>query len=82
MRAQLRRDDVDPARRRELLLQALGHLDRQLELVRNRAHELGKLEHELSETRKRARRKIREIDARAEGSFPPPAALETAGDSQ
>ena len=82
VRAQLRRDDVDPARRRELLLQALGHLDRQLELVRNRAHELGKLEHELSETRKRARRKIREIDARAEGSFPPPAALETAGDSQ
>src|SRR6476469_3608968 len=79
VRAQLRRDDVDPARRRELLLQALGHLDRQLELVRNRAHELGKLEHELSETRKRARRKIREIDARAEGSFPPPAALETAG---
>jgi DNA-binding transcriptional MerR regulator len=71
VRAQLRRDDVDPSRRRELLLEALGHIDRQLELVRHRAAELARLEHELSETRKRARRKIREIDARAAGTFPP-----------
>jgi MerR family transcriptional regulator, repressor of the yfmOP operon len=71
VRAQLRRDDVDPARRRELLSEALGHIDRQLELVRHRADELARLEHELSETRKRARRKIREIDARAGGAFPP-----------
>jgi len=82
VRAQLRREDVDPARRRELLQQALGHIDRQLELVRKRAGELAKLEHELSETRKRARRKIREIDARAEGAFPPSHALEPAGGSQ
>jgi MerR family transcriptional regulator, repressor of the yfmOP operon len=71
VRAQLRRDDVDPERRRELLTQALGHIDRQLELVRHRASELAKLEHELSETRKRARRKIRGLDAAKEGSFPP-----------
>jgi DNA-binding transcriptional MerR regulator len=71
VRAQLRREDVPPARRRELLVQALGHIDRQLELVRHRAEELERLEHELSETRKRARRKIRELDARAGGSFPP-----------
>jgi DNA-binding transcriptional MerR regulator len=71
VRAQLRREDVDPERRRELLLQALGHIDRQLALVRKRAGELAKLEHELAETRKRARRKIREIDAQAESSFPP-----------
>jgi DNA-binding transcriptional MerR regulator len=78
VRAQLRRDDVDPARRRELLGEALGHIDRQLELVRNRAGELAKLEHELSETRKRARRKIRELDAQQGGSFPPsPPKLET-----
>jgi MerR family transcriptional regulator, repressor of the yfmOP operon len=81
VRAQLRREDVDPARRRELLQQALGHIDRQLALVRKRAGELSKLEHELSETRKRARRKIREIDARAGGAFPPPA-LEATGESQ
>jgi MerR family transcriptional regulator, repressor of the yfmOP operon len=78
VRAQLRRDDVEPARRRELLNEALGHIDRQLELVRNRAGELQKLEHELSETRKRARRKIRELDAQQGGSFPPsPPKLET-----
>ncbi len=71
LRRQLRREDVDPARRRELLVQALGHIDRQLELVRGRAAELARLEQELSDTRKRARRKIREIDARATASFPP-----------
>jgi DNA-binding transcriptional MerR regulator len=71
VRVQLRRDDVDPERRRELLAEALGHLDRQLALVRHRASELAKLEHELSETRKRVRRKIRGLDAAREGSFPP-----------
>jgi DNA-binding transcriptional MerR regulator len=71
VRAQLRRDDVDPERRRELLNQALGHIDRQLELVRHRASELAKLEHELSETRKRVRRKVRGLDAARDGTFPP-----------
>ncbi len=71
VRAQLRREDVDPARRRELLTEALGHLDRQLALVRRRSEELGKLDEELRETRKRVRRKIREIDAHVAGSFPP-----------
>ena len=65
VRAQLRRDDVDPERRRELLDEALGHIDRQLELVRHRAAELAKLEHELCETRKRVRRKIRELESDA-----------------
>ncbi|MFI4984807.1 MAG: MerR family transcriptional regulator [Solirubrobacterales bacterium] len=81
VRAQLRREDVDPARRRELLGVALGHLDRQLELVRHRAAELGRLDNELSDTRKRVRRKIRELDARAEGAFPPPP-LATTGEPQ
>jgi DNA-binding transcriptional MerR regulator len=80
VRSQLRREDVAPARRRELLLEARGHLDRQLELVRHRAAEIAKLQHELSETRKRVQRKIRELDAQSEGSFPPqpplPAAVE------
>jgi DNA-binding transcriptional MerR regulator len=71
VRAQLRREDVDPARRRELLTEALGHLDRQLTLVRHRAQELEKLHRELDERRKRVRRKIRELDASAGGSFPP-----------
>jgi DNA-binding transcriptional MerR regulator len=66
VRAQLRREDVDGARRRELLNEALGHIDRQLELVRRRAGELAKLETELSETRKRVRRKLREQDQAAD----------------
>jgi DNA-binding transcriptional MerR regulator len=71
VRAQLRRDDVDPERRRELLGEALGHIDRQLELVRHRAAELAKLEHELGETRKRVKRKIRGLDAAREATFAP-----------
>ncbi len=51
VRAQLRRDDVHPERRRELLNEALGHLDRQLELVEHRASELAKLRRELTSTR-------------------------------
>ncbi len=79
VRAQLRAEDVDPARRRELLSEAQGHIDRQLELVRHRVLELGKLEHELCETRKRVRRRIRELDAHAAGEFAPPP-LETTGE--
>jgi DNA-binding transcriptional MerR regulator len=71
VRQQLRRENVDPARRRELLTEALGHIDRQLHLVHRRAAELGKLEEELSETRKRVRRKIRGLDAASDGTFPP-----------
>src|SRR5271168_5269555 len=44
VRAQLRRENVNPARRRELLTEALGHIDRQRDLVHRRAAELGKLE--------------------------------------
>lgn len=82
VRAQLRREDVDPARRRELLTEALGHLDRQLALVRHRASELARLDDELSETRKRVRRKIRELDAHAEGAFPPAPPLEARREPQ
>jgi DNA-binding transcriptional MerR regulator len=75
VRAQLRREDVEPPRRRALLEESLGHIDRQLELVEHRAAELSTLKSELSETRKRVRRKIRELDAHTEGSFPPPAEI-------
>ncbi len=62
VRAQLQREDIEGERRRELLGEALGHIDRQLELVRHRAGELAKLERELGETRRRVKRKIRELD--------------------
>jgi len=71
VRAELRREDVEPPRRRELLTEALGHIDRQLELVRYRAGELAKLQAELCESHKRVQRKIHELDAHTEGSFPP-----------
>jgi MerR family transcriptional regulator, repressor of the yfmOP operon len=77
VRAQLKREDVDPTRRRELLLEAAGHIDRQLELVSHRADELEKLKSELCETRKRVKRRIRELDAQAEGTFPPADAAKT-----
>ena len=81
VRAQLRRENVTPARRRELLVEASGHLDRQLELVRARAAELSKLQDELSETRKRVRRKIRELDAQSDPAFPPePQVASSAGE--
>jgi MerR family transcriptional regulator, repressor of the yfmOP operon len=82
VRAQLQREDVDADRRRELLNEALGHLDRQLQLVRHRAEELARLDDELSETRKRVKRRIRELDAHSEGAFPPPPQLEATGEPQ
>lgn len=65
VRAELRREGVDPRRRRELLLQALGHLDRQIELVEHRASELAKLHEELAATRQTVRRHLREMEVPA-----------------
>jgi DNA-binding transcriptional MerR regulator len=61
VRVQLRRGDVDPKRRQKLLHEALGHIERQLELVRNRVGELTRLERDLSESRGRVKRKLREL---------------------
>jgi DNA-binding transcriptional MerR regulator len=63
VRAELKREDVRPERRRELLEEALGHIDRQLGLVEHRAAELAKLREELCATRRRVKRKIRELDS-------------------
>jgi MerR family transcriptional regulator, repressor of the yfmOP operon len=52
IRAEFRRTE-DPARRGKLLEQALGHLDRQLELVQRRADELAELQRDLAERRTR-----------------------------
>jgi MerR family transcriptional regulator, repressor of the yfmOP operon len=82
VRAQLKRDDVDAPRRRELLGEALGHIDRQLELVRHRASELAKLEQELCDTRKRVKRRLREADAQIGATFAPAPALEISGEPQ
>jgi MerR family transcriptional regulator, repressor of the yfmOP operon len=65
VRAQLRRDDVHPNRRRELLEEALGHIDRQLELVEHRASELAKLRKELANTRRTVLHHLREMEDHA-----------------
>ncbi len=66
LRAQLRQEDVDPQRRAGLLEEALGHIERQLELVHGRQAELAKLEKDLSESRQRVKRKLRELSEEAQ----------------
>jgi DNA-binding transcriptional MerR regulator len=68
VRAQLQRDDVHPERRRQLLEEALGHIDRQLELVEHRAAELSKLRSELTATRGRVLGRLREMASYCEMS--------------
>jgi DNA-binding transcriptional MerR regulator len=63
-RALIRREyhaSDDPTRKRELLDEALGHIERQLELVRRRRAELDKLESELTGKRRRVRDRLREL---------------------
>jgi DNA-binding transcriptional MerR regulator len=60
-RAFLRREfhaSQDPARRRQILTEALGHIGRQLELVRRRRGELTALEEDLLARRRRVRRRL------------------------
>jgi MerR family transcriptional regulator, repressor of the yfmOP operon len=62
-RAMLRREfyeSDDPARQREILDEALGHIGYQLELVRRRQRELATLEDELAGRRRRIRRRLSE----------------------
>ena len=54
----------DAARRREILDEALGHVERQLELIRRRTAELARLEEELVAKRRRLRARLREQDSR------------------
>ena len=62
-RAALRREwrggIEDPVRRREVLDESLGHIARQLDLVRRRRDEIAKLEQELLARRRRVRELIR-----------------------
>jgi DNA-binding transcriptional MerR regulator len=53
--------EPDAARRGELLERSLGHLDRQLELVRRRRDEIAALESDLAATRRRVLRRRREL---------------------
>lgn len=51
----------DPVRRRQILDESLGHIGRQLELVRRRRDEISALESELLSKRKRVQSRLREL---------------------
>jgi DNA-binding transcriptional MerR regulator len=60
IRAEFRRTE-DPERRRTLLEEALGHIERQLELVRARRRDIEALERDLLERRQRVSGRLEEI---------------------
>jgi DNA-binding transcriptional MerR regulator len=64
-RAALRRewheDEPDPQRRAQILEEASGYVERQLELVRRRKRDLAELERELSGSRRRINRRRGEL---------------------
>jgi MerR family transcriptional regulator, repressor of the yfmOP operon len=61
LRQEWRSGVEDPERRREILREALGHIERQLELIRHRRTELERLEDELTAKRRRVRSRLRSI---------------------
>jgi len=61
LRAEWRRGAPDTTRRRQILDEALGHLDGQLALVRRRQRELERLAEELSAKRRRLRTRRRQL---------------------
>jgi DNA-binding transcriptional MerR regulator len=67
-RAALRREwhqgVEDPVRRRQILDEARGHIDRQLDLIRNRRDEIARVEKELVARRRRIARRIRQLSDR------------------
>jgi DNA-binding transcriptional MerR regulator len=52
----------DPSRRRAILDQAAGHIDRQLELTRRRRDQIAALESELVTRRRRVTKRLRELE--------------------
>ena len=67
-RASLRREwnagIEDPVRQRQVLEQAAGHIDSQLELLRRRRDEIEKLTEELEGKRRRVRDRLRALKRR------------------
>jgi DNA-binding transcriptional MerR regulator len=62
LREEWHNGNPDRDRRREILDQALGHVDRQLDLLAGRRAEIAKLERELQERRERLRTRLTEQD--------------------
>ena len=63
LRSELSRDDVEPDRRRALLIEAESLLVRQLELVRQRSADLERLDADLAERLVRVHARLADLDA-------------------
>jgi MerR family transcriptional regulator, repressor of the yfmOP operon len=63
LRAEWHEGAPDPERRKEILDEALGHIERQLGLLRARRAAIEELEAELVARRKRVQRRLRELDS-------------------
>ena len=63
LRREWREEEPDRGRRRQILAEAGGHIDRQLELVRRRQRDLEGLERELVASRRRVGRRRRQLDS-------------------
>ena len=61
LRAEIEAGVEDPGRLRELLIAGVGHLDRQLALVRRRLGDLERLEADLEARRRRAKTRLRAL---------------------
>jgi MerR family transcriptional regulator, repressor of the yfmOP operon len=61
LREEWHRGDVSRRRRKEIIVEALGHIERQLALVARRREKLDKLERELTERRGRLNGRLQEL---------------------
>lgn len=62
LREEWRRGDASRRRRREIVSEAIGHIERQLALVARRREKLDELERELTDKRALLRRRMAELD--------------------
>jgi DNA-binding transcriptional MerR regulator len=61
LRAEFHADETDKERRTAILAELIGHLDRQLELLRSRRAAIEQVESDLVARRKRAQARLREL---------------------
>ena len=61
LRAEWESDEPDRSRRKEILDEALGHIERQLGLLRERRAAIEELEGELAARRRRVQKRLREL---------------------
>jgi DNA-binding transcriptional MerR regulator len=61
LRAEWQAGDADEGRRRAILEEALGHIERQLQLLRARRAAIEQLEGELAARRRRVQKRMREL---------------------